>query len=119
MAYGDVKKKISEEKQSFDEISLMCKAHGCTLRWSVGPANLCSYHAWEDTNKWPSITESLNRDGPWELSRQPEIDTKSYPGHPKAWAMRLKDRHEAGDRLSRIQISMYRDALRLDAVTPA
>lgn len=32
---------------------------------------------------------------------------------PLAWAKALKARHEAGEVLSKLQISMYREALRL------
>lgn len=37
----------------------------------------------------------------------------------REWAERLKARHEAGDKLSCIQISMYRDALGMDSVSQA
>ena len=48
---------VQEEVQQ----SLMCKAHGCPMKWSVqtGEVMACSYHAWEDTKKWPRITDDI------------------------------------------------------------
>lgn len=34
------------------------------------------------------------------------------PSDPRAWARRLKRRHEAGERLNMAQVGMYREALR-------
>ena len=31
----------------------------------------------------------------------------------KAWAKRLRDRHESGEKLSAVQIAAYREALRI------
>ncbi|OWQ92015.1 hypothetical protein CDN99_06565 [Roseateles aquatilis] len=42
--------------------SLMCRAVGCPLRWSVngeGRVHLCSAHAWADPKDWPRITQHL------------------------------------------------------------
>lgn len=35
----------------------------------------------------------------------------------KAWAMALKARHDAGEKLSKTQITMYRDALRINVAS--
>jgi hypothetical protein len=119
MAYGDVKQKIAQQKDEFDNQALMCSAHGCHQRWMVGPEKLCSYHAWEDPKKWPRITDELNRLGPWQLQRFREVDTTVHKGHPKAWAMRLQERHQSCERLSRIQIEFYQVALRLNVAKDA
>jgi len=53
------------------DASLNCRASGCPLRWSVsteGRHQLCSYHAWTETNQWPEITQRLQMDGPWLLT---------------------------------------------------
>lgn len=115
MSLTALKNRRIEQPES-GEKTLMCGAHGCPNRWSVeaGNGQLCSYHAWVDPMKWPSITEALRRDGNWSLDQKREVDTSIHKGHPKAWALRLKERHERGEKLTRIQISMYRDALRLE-----
>jgi len=107
----------SQKKDQSQGPNLKCTAHGCPLRWSVESADmnqLCSYHAWEPASKWPRITEELHRIGTWELQRKRKVDTTIYKGHPKAWAMRLKDRHEAGEQLSRFHVECYRVALKMD-----
>ena len=106
--------KIESEEQS-----LQCSAHGCPMRWSVDGGNvtkLCSYHAWEPASKWPKITEDLRQYGAWELQKKREVDTSVYKYDPKGWAKRLKDRHEAGEKLSKFQIECYQAALKLDMV---
>lgn len=57
--------------------SLRCAAHGCPLHWTVSTHNACSYHAWEEVKHWPSITERLQRFGPWERPHGPESHTVS------------------------------------------
>jgi hypothetical protein len=53
--------------------SLMCSAHNCPNRWSVKiESPMCRYHAWEKPEDWPSITESLRRNGPWLLRNDKE-----------------------------------------------
>lgn len=110
-----------EEPQQTEGKSLMCVAHGCPMKWSVEISDLraCSYHAWVDPKKWPSITERLQHGGAWVLGHLREIDTGSYKGHPKAWAMRLKDRHDAGEGLTDVQVKMYREALRMNSLPEA
>lgn len=65
-----------EKKEEFSGHSLMCSAHGCPLKWSVQmEGNLCSYHAFEGFNKWPGITDRLQRFGPWSLRQKEETHT--------------------------------------------
>jgi hypothetical protein len=119
MAYGDLKRKISEQSEPKDESSLRCSAHGCTLRWSVDggeSSKLCSYHAWEPASKWPKITDDLKQFGAWRLGETREVDITSHNGHPKAWAMRLKERHMAGEKLSKFQEECYKSALKENLV---
>lgn len=97
---------------------LGCGAMGCPMKWAVeaGNGRLCSYHAWEEPTKWHGITESLRRDGPWVLTHRKSIydlrDDK-YSGNPKGWAYRLRDKHEAGEKLGQAHIAMYQAALRI------
>ena len=106
-------KKTPSENTS--EASLMCSAHGCPMKWSVDPGQLCSYHAFVEPKEWPSITESLRRDGPWELTRKTSIDLSKYQDDPRGWAKRLRDMHQSGEHLSAFQVSSYQSALRLTA----
>jgi len=94
-----------------DSRTLMCSAHGCPQRWSVDPGQLCSYHAWAETKDWPRITEDLFSMGPWELNPKKPVNTTQYPGDTKAWAKRLRDREQAGDHLSKLQRTMWREAI--------
>lgn len=67
MAYGLAKQNNEEIKDN----SLMCRANGCPMKWSVQiESRLCSYHAWEEPNKWPSITDRLHNFGPWKLGNK-------------------------------------------------
>ena len=117
------------------ERRLMCVAHGCPNRWSVDIGTggaMCSAHAWADRKNWPSITdEQLRRiaarqDVPQKKPPVPMTDAQkratllalrqvitSQPSDPKAWAHRLKARHDAGEKLTQQQVRCYRSALRL------
>lgn len=99
------------EVEQTESKSLMCSAHGCPMKWSVSPGQLCSYHAFEKSDSWPSITAALLRDGPWELHRKKPVDTSKYQGDPKGWAKRLRDRHQSGEHLSGFQVSSYQSVL--------
>lgn len=112
------------------EKSLMCRASECPRRWTVGPQNLCSAHAWADPKEWPGITDRLLR----ELARQhPARQDEDFPELSEAqkreiltsfaaslrgekdyklWAKRLRDREANGEHLSTIQKTAWREALR-------
>ena len=64
------------EYESHAEQSLMCRAHGCPLKWSVqtGDVTACSFHAWVDVGQWPRITEDI-RSGRAGLQRAGESVT--------------------------------------------
>ena len=81
--------RVDESESSGPDASLMCRAHGCPMRWSVmfGDVKACSYHAWTEPREWPAITESLLRSGAWAVpvgTESPTVrDMKSRvrPGH--------------------------------------
>lgn len=53
-----------EKTAAADNSDLMCQADGCPLRWSVDRGSkLCTFHAWADPRKWPSITHELQVHG--------------------------------------------------------
>lgn len=115
MAYGDLKKRIDEKSQEFDNQRLMCTAHGCPQRWSVsnGSGELCSYHAWEPTRDWPRITQELRDIGPWLLTKKREPVAYDKNIEPKAWALRLKKLDEQGVQMTHGVRDMYKRALRI------
>lgn len=108
MAYGLAKQNNVETQDN----SLMCSAHGCPNKWSVQiESRLCSYHAWSEPKLWPSITERIRNEGNWQLEKKFETSRDNYPGDWKGWAKRLRDRHEAGEKLNESQIRCYKSAL--------
>jgi len=70
------KTRAKDEGVVDDGGSLMCRAHGCPLKWSVqtGEVTACSYHAWSDPKEWPRITEQI-RMGLAVLKREGETVT--------------------------------------------
>jgi hypothetical protein len=66
-----VKSREKRTEDAVDDRGLMCRAHGCPMKWSVqtGEVTACSYHAWEDPKSWPQITDRLIRNGPWNRPR--------------------------------------------------
>jgi hypothetical protein len=112
---------------------LHCPAHGCPHRWAVegDRGRACSAHYWADRQAWPAITEQLQRDEADRAMRRmvpprtPTPTTREQrratvealhqlgngPADPRAWARRLRDRHERGDRLTRDEIDAFRRAL--------
>lgn len=74
MSYKNTARAVEVEHHA--EQSLMCRAHGCPLKWSVqtGEVTACSYHAWVDVGQWPRITEDL-RSGRAGLQRAGESVT--------------------------------------------
>lgn len=123
--------RIAEESAA--DRSLMCSAHGCPNLWSVDPGRLCSAHAASDAAHWPAITELQQRrateraltaaeparTGPRRPPRREELEHLRRAvrqigrphAEPKAWAYALRDREQAGERLTLSQRSMWRDAL--------
>ena len=65
---------VQEEVQQ----SLMCKAHGCPMKWSVqtGEVTACSYHAFSDLKQWPGITDDIRR-GVARLRKDDESETSA------------------------------------------
>jgi hypothetical protein len=119
---------------------LMCEAHGCPNRWSVdaGGGRLCSAHQWSARAEWPRITQQLldaETDRAYRAQAVPPSDgtpkrtlsrgeklhvlgqlrevLQRKLGDWRAWAARLRQRHEAGENLTETQREMYRSALRM------
>lgn len=118
---------------------LMCSANGCPNRWSVDPGRLCSAHAWADPVRWPEITQqeqwsetdsviangrerssapTLTRADKQEILGRLRGMVRGIGGseNPRAWAERLREREESGERLGDVQRHAWRDALRVDFV---
>ena len=114
MSLSAIRKKTSEASGQEERNHLRCTAYGCPLSWSVesGDGRLCSYHAWEPSTRWPSITESLKRDGAWDLQRKREVRWRDYGVHPHAWAFRIRDRVQAGEHVAPIAVKMAEEVLK-------
>jgi hypothetical protein len=118
--------------------SLMCTAHGCPRIWSVQGerGKACSAHYWAERADWPHITAELQRQEteralhyappvPSEpMTREQRRDLLqrlSQVGRehadPKDWARRLRDRHKAGESVTRGEIEAYKRALPYDGST--
>jgi len=114
------------------ESNLSCQAHNCPRSWSVaiGGSKLCSAHAWADPIDWGAITSRINsarisRNMGYQEPMEPMTpDEKRYvlqrlagslksPKDYKAWAHRLKEREERGDRLTAVQQQMWRSVLKV------
>lgn len=61
MSYKNTARAVEVDQRA--EQSLLCKAHGCPLKWSVqtGDVTACSHHAWVDMHQWPRITDEIRR----------------------------------------------------------
>jgi hypothetical protein len=117
---------------------LRCTAHGCPRLWSVQGerGKACSAHYWAEPADWPAVTADLQRQEVERafavsqakpsasmtreqrralLQRLAEVGREQ--ADPKAWARRLRDRHKAGDPLTRGEIDAYRRALPYDGWT--
>jgi len=111
---------------------LMCCAHGCPNRWSVDPPRACSAHAWADPHDWPRITrEQLDAEIERDFAKRAPKETQRFVtpnaeklhrylsqlahgiriggADPKAWAYVLKEREEAGERLTEFQKQAWRE----------
>ena len=83
-----------EQNQIDDNKRLLCTVPGCGRLWSVqleGAAPKCSFHQW----------------GKVETPAQDTFAATHKDKGMKAWAYRLKDRHDAGEKLNRNQIESY------------
>lgn len=115
------------------DASSMCPAHGCPCRWTVNgeAGKACTAHYGAPAHEWPAITQRLI-DGQVERAIRNTASTTSCepmtrerrfailcklreigrtPPSPRAWACSLRDRHEAGARLTSWQIAAYRSVL--------
>lgn len=116
-----------------DDKHLMCQAPECPARYSVQreSGHYCSRHAWSHRHDWDRITSEnyqavLERKKP----KPPPTYTTSYETRSKIiaslketmacekqenknWAYKLRERHDAGELLSKIQIDAYKVALRM------
>lgn len=114
------------------ERDLLCAADGCPLQWSVkkeSSKGLCTYHAWSAPHLWPRITQEVldaqadqarknvePKPEPVPVDRQATIDAlrqvlNRSDQDPKAWAKRLREREESGERLKPIQRKAWREVL--------
>jgi hypothetical protein len=128
--------RVSEQRVADDFEAgrdLMCSARGCPHRWSVdcGSGRLCSWHGWAAPHLWPQITQerldaladrahkaqykqpavvrNLSKvekmqalQGLQDMAAQPKKGTK------RDWAHRIVDRHETGEVISPLVLSMAR-----------
>ncbi|NDD52642.1 hypothetical protein EBZ39_01975 [bacterium] len=138
MSYYEAKQK-HEQAQMPDKFDLLCSAFECPMEWSVDKGmKLCSHHAWSESHDWPKITEwlkskvvmgtletfkgKIEQSGylpldPYKKTPQKTIkdvlEAFKAPKDPKAWAHKLKNREETGQKLSVIQKKAWREALRV------
>ena len=110
MVFNDRKNNSTTVEQN----DLNCSAHGCPLKWSIGPDRLCSYHYGHEPHEWRGITDELQRIGPWQLTKSPTPKLNNYIGDPKGWAKRFRDMDAAGEKLGTIHRQMYKEALHLE-----
>ena len=125
MSYLAAKHKHQAEPENNND--LLCSAFECPNRWSIDMGRkLCSAHAWSDPHDWARITqeqhsarltaikphyEPIKRFARHEkeeaikrLHRLPKVDAK-------AWAYKLREMEQSGERLSPLQKQMWRNAL--------
>lgn len=86
--------------------SLQCSEPGCQNLWTVDLGRgRCSIHQWEQKQQTRSFSDAERM---VILRRVKEIGTTTG----KSWALALKARDEAGDRLSSLQRRYYKEALK-------
>lgn len=92
------KTRVEEAESTAPDGALMCRAHGCPMRWSVmfGEVKACSYHAWSEPREWPAITEALLRSGAWPLQTRTESPT----------VRDMKTRVRAGHKLPAVKVPL-------------
>lgn len=110
-----------------------CSADGCPNIWTTSQGMLCQWHhAEKDRHLWPYVTAELRReitDRAFAKQNEPPVNPVTLAEkkailaklrglfqakaleHPKAWAHALRDREQAGERLSLAQRTMWRAAL--------
>lgn len=133
-AYARQRRDTRTADETDDERGLQCIAYGCPNRWSVdaGKGRLCSAHAWADAMQWPLISQQQTdaeterafraqtpkRPAPPVTHEQKLAiaqrlrDVLAQPANPREWAYRLRDRENAGEKLTRAQRECWRAAIR-------
>lgn len=129
--YRDARRDQAVAEDAGISRSLMCGAYGCPNRWSVDPPRMCSAHAWAEPHQWPSITQqqidaetqrAIASSGPKESQRFVTPDPAKLRRYltrlaqgirdqqrtPRGWAERLREREEAGERLTPAQKEAWR-----------
>ena len=128
-------------------LQLMCKVDGCPNRWSYaegligeGIRGICSAHHAAPSHEWEAVTQheqfasyerarqaAMPKPAPRFINRDERLAVlqrlkagilgANEPG--RAWAYRLKEREEAGEKLTRAQQQTWRQALEGRLVTEA
>lgn len=121
------------EKSDDNDRALMCSAHECPNRWSINfDRPLCSAHGRAEFADWSYVTDQeLRKFAAKQQEKKPIFrPTHNFSNHqktkaikelaallkakpdPKAWAHNLKKKEQNGEKLSILQKSMWRAALR-------
>ena len=122
-------------KEAEETRKLRCQAHGCPMPWSsdFGMGRFCRWHRDKKPYEWPEITQFTQAQ--FELDqkeryRQNSLKGERYAdperlkqimsqlGNPPdslAWARKLRDREQSGEKLSMIQKEAWRKALKVAA----
>ena len=118
-------------KESGADRALMCCATGCPNRWSCDPPRACLWHSAAEPHLWPQITQeqlhaetdrAMRSGQPLPVARRLTQDEKSAivqslrtlassTVHPRAWAHKLREREQGGERLSGPQRAAWREVL--------
>lgn len=123
-------------KKVDDARELFCAANECPNKWSVDAGNgrLCGAHAFAEKSEWPRVTDGeLRRWHDTQMARPVQGEAaaahvsleqkratltqlRDVLGEDKrdhrAWARKLKERDQAGEKLSAFQRACYKEALR-------
>jgi hypothetical protein len=103
-------KKADAQEEVF--ISLDCSHPGCKLPWSVDIGKkLCSFHQWGSAPKprpEDRPTRFFTKEEKYSILRK-FADVGS--ADPKAWAYALRDRDEAGDKITNHQRKAYEEVI--------
>ena len=93
-------KRIANE--ATQEQRLMCVASGCPRRWSIGPARLCSAHAWADASLWPAITQQLHDIDTQRALANSQAEAPSQPARTLTKAEKVQVLRRITDSLTRM-----------------